>query len=207
MLFKSERAGFVLTLVAAFAFSSKTILIKLTYRYGVDPVTLLTLRMVFAGSIFALILGWNLLNKNWSINFSGRQWLWAVLLGSCGYYLSAFLDFAGLVYVDASLGRMILFLYPTLVLLLNSFLTHQAIRGQTWLALGLCYGGIFLMMLPSLGNDSSNLFLGSLLIFGSAMTYAAYLLGVDRLLKSIDPMRFTSVVMCVNCLSAIIHSD
>jgi Predicted permease, DMT superfamily len=205
MVYNRERTGFILTLVSAFAFASKTILAKLAYGYGVDAVTLLALRMAFAGGIFALILAWNLLKKNWTIKLSGRQWLWALMLGICGYYLSALLDFSGLVYVDASLGRMILFLYPTLVLLINSFLKHQPVRARTWLALGLCYSGIFLMMVQSLGGESSNLLLGSLMIFGSALVYACYLVGVDRLLKSIDPMRFTSLVMCISCLSVILH--
>jgi len=205
MVLNSERAGFLLTVVAAFAFASKTILVKLAYRYGVDAVTILTLRMAFAGGIFALILAWNLIKKNWTLGLSGRQWLWALVLGVCGYYLSALLDFSGLVYVDASLGRMILFLYPTLVLIMNSFLRHQPVRAQVWLALSICYGGIFLMMITGLKDDSSNLLLGSLMIFGAALVYAFYLVGVDRLLKSIDPMRFTSLVMCVACLSVIIH--
>lgn len=205
MIFNSERAGFVLTAVAAFTFASKTILVKLAYLYDVDAITVLALRMAFAGGIFALILVWNLMKKNWTLGLSGRQWLWTLILGVCGYYLSALLDFSGLVYVDASLGRMILFLYPTLVLLMNAMLRHQPVPVQTWLALGLCYGGILLMMVPGLEDNSSNVLLGSLLIFGAALVYACYLVGVDRLLKSIDPMRFTSLVMCVSCLSVVIH--
>ncbi len=200
-----EQTGFLLTVVSAFAFSSKTILAKLAYQHGVDAVTILALRMIFAGALFAVILAYNLIRRNWRVNLSRRQWIWAVTLGVLGYYLSSLLDFSGLVYVDASLGRMILFLYPSLVVVINAALSRQAIRGDTWLALALCYGGIFLMLAPNLGGSQPNFWLGGGLIFAAALTYACYLVGVDRQLRDIDPALFTSLVMMIACLSVIVH--
>lgn len=114
--FSREASGFILTVISAFAFASKTVLAKMCYEYGVDAITVLAVRMAFAGAIFGAVLAWNLARGKWRLDFTGRQWLAIVSLGIVGYYGSAILDFTGLMYIDASLGRMILFLYPTLVL-------------------------------------------------------------------------------------------
>lgn len=205
MSISAQRLGFILVLISAFAFASKTILAKLCYQYGADPITVLAIRMAFAGAFFGGVLALNLISGNWTLKFTRRQWLWAVILGLCGYYVSSFLDFSGLVYVDAYLGRMILFLYPTLVVVINSFINRSPVSSATWLALGLCYGGIILMMVPNLGAESNNIWLGSALIFMSALVFALYLVGVDRLLKSIDPARFTSLMMSISCLGVLTH--
>jgi len=200
-----QRAGLALTVLSAFAFASKTVLAKMAYLHGVDAITVLALRMGFAGGIFGAILIYNVAVGKWNLRLPLNQWVWIVILGVFGYYISALLDFSGLMYIDASLGRMILFLYPTLVVIINSVLKRQRIRGSTWLALGLCYGGIFLMLVPNLTGEQNNIWLGSGLVFASALIYAFYLVGVDRLLKDMEPVRFTSLVMCVSCLSVIIH--
>ncbi|MDL2226264.1 DMT family transporter [Deltaproteobacteria bacterium OttesenSCG-928-M10] len=197
--------GYILVVVAAFTFAAKTILVKLCYRYEADPITILALRMCFAGAVFGSVLIYNLVKGNWGLRFTARQWLWLLLLALLGYYVSTLLDFMGLMYIDASLGRMILFLYPTMVVIINAVLTRTAIRGSTWLALGLCYGGIFLMMVPDIGGAMPNFWLGSFLIFLSALLYAVYLVGVDRLLEKMDPIRFTSVIMCLCCLIVAAH--
>ena len=205
MRISTEQAGFLLAAISAFSFACKTILTKIAYLYGADPITILAVRMAFAGIIFAGILAFNLIKKRWSLKLTPLQWLWVLLLAAFGYYFSAVLDFRGLVYVDAYLGRMILFVYPTLVVVINSFISRTPIRGSTWLALIFCYGGIFLIMLPNIGQTQNNLWLGSALIFASALIYAGYLIGVDQLMKVIQPMRFTSIVMCIACLCGVGH--
>lgn len=202
---RSQKIGLILTLLSAFTFASKTILVKMSYRYGVDPITVLALRMAFAGSIFGVILAYNVFRGHWDLHLPPRQWVWVILLGVFGYYLSALMDFSGLAYIDASLGRMILFLYPTMVVLLNALLLRQPIKHSVWVALSICYGGILLMMAPNMGGEQKNIWLGSGLVFGSAMLYALYLVAVDRLLKDISAAKFTSLVMCVSCLAVLIH--
>ena len=197
--------GYILVVVAAFSFAAKSILVKLCFQYGVDPVTALALRMFFASLVFGSVLAWNLYKGNWNLRFTASQWLWIIMLGFWGYYISALLDFMGLVYIDASLGRMILFLYPTMVVVINAIITRTAIQRTTWLALALCYGGIFLMMAPGFGELQPHFWLGGLLTFLSALLYAAYLVGVGRLLENMNPVRFTSVLMCLCCLVVAVH--
>lgn len=197
--------GYFLVVLSAFTFATKSILAKMSYNYGVDAITVLTIRMIFAGLIFAGILAYKLSFRQWKLDFTAGQWGAIVALGIFGYYLSALFDFSGLMYVDASLGRMILFLYPTLVVLINAAISRSHISGSTWLALGLCYGGIFMMMLPNIGGGQSNLWLGSGLIFTSALLYASYMVSIDRLLRNLDAIRLTSLIMVVSSISVIIH--
>src|SRR4030081_1359253 len=90
-----RRRGLVLAALGAIAFSGKAIIVKLAYRYGVDAVTLIMYRMLFALPIFAVMAWWAGRGKP---PLSGHDWLGVGGLGFCGYYLSSFLDFAGLQY-------------------------------------------------------------------------------------------------------------
>ncbi|MDR1049499.1 MAG: DMT family transporter [Deltaproteobacteria bacterium] len=207
MLEPSGRLGVILTLTAAVGFALKTILAKLAYRHGIDPLTLLTLRLTVAGSVFASVLFYNVaVKKIWDLRFSARQWLTILALAFFGYYLSALLDFMGLVTVDANLGRMILFLYPTLVVLINAFIAGQKVRAHVWAALVLCYGGVALMVLPNLVLSPGPGFAkGCLLIFSSAVAYAGYLVGVDRFFLTSNVVRFITVILTISSLLVLVH--
>src|SRR5204863_318834 len=68
-----------------------------------------------------------------------------IAVGFVGYYLASLLDFIGLQYVTASLERLVLFLYPTMVVLLSLVLFRKRIGARTLLALALSYAGILLV--------------------------------------------------------------
>ena len=85
----------------AIAFSGKAIIVKLAYRYGVDAVTLIMLRMLFALPLFAAMAWWA---GRGQAALTRRDWLGVLGLGFSGYYLASFLDFAGLAYISASLA-------------------------------------------------------------------------------------------------------
>jgi drug/metabolite transporter (DMT)-like permease len=198
--------GIIFTLVATLGYASKTILAKIIYSYGIEPITLIALRMIIAGSIFLSILTFNTLRGAWVLSLNPKQWGTIVILGIFGYYLCTFLDFAGLYYIDGSLERMILFLYPTLVVVLNSAFNKIKILPITKLSLIVCYLGIILMFNPNIDqNDSTNLFKGSLLVFLAAIVYAFYLFGVDRYFKKVKMTFFISITMCVCTLAVMTH--
>jgi drug/metabolite transporter (DMT)-like permease len=124
----SPLPGLLLAAGGAIAFSGKAIIVKLAYRHGVDAVTLIMYRMLFALPLFLLLAWWAGRGKP---PLTGRDWRAVLALGFCGYYLSSFLDFAGLQYITASLERLILYLNPTLVLLLSIVLLGRRVaRGQ-----------------------------------------------------------------------------
>lgn len=78
---KGVALGLTLAVLGAIAFSGKAIIVKLAYRYGVDAVTLLMYRMLFALPIFLLMAWWAgrgqaaLTRKDWlgvlGLGFSG----------------------------------------------------------------------------------------------------------------------------------------
>ena len=134
-------AGILLALLGAIAFSGKAIIVKLGYRYGADAVTLLVLRMLVALPFFALMAAWVRRDaQRFRLHGSDR---WKVVgLGFCGYYLASFLDFAGLEFITATLERLILYLTPTLVLLLGMLVFRRRPSGRQLLALVLSYLGV-----------------------------------------------------------------
>ena len=201
-----HRLGVILTLAAATGFALKTILAKLCYAYGIDPITLLAIRMAIAGSAFLSILLYNVLvARKWSLALGARGWLLVCALSFFGYYLSSFLDFSGLVFIDANLGRMILFLYPTMVVLISSAIKKERIQSWTWAALLVCYAGIALMLLPSLAAGQKDFAKGCLLIFAGALTYALYLVGVDRYFKTDNILMFITVIMTISAVFIMAH--
>jgi drug/metabolite transporter (DMT)-like permease len=107
--------------------------------------------------------------------------------------------------VDATLGRLILFLYPTLVVLAGAALARRRPPLRVWLALALGYGGLGLMMAPRLGGSQADFRLGCALIFSAALTFAFYLVAMERIFKTVNVPLFTSVVLSLSCLAVLIH--
>ena len=197
------RAGALLAVLAAIGFSFKAILVKLAYPYGVDAVTLLALRMVFALPVFALV--WlREARRETHAKVSRRDWLMTGAIGVLGYYGSSYLDFLGLQYITAGLERLILYTYPTLVLLISLFAFGRRIGWRELMALALCYIGIAVVFAHdiSLAGDKGRVLLGGGLVFASALTYAIYLIVSGRLVPRVGAARFTSQAML--CASAVV---
>ena len=135
---KSIAAGLLLASCGAIAFSGKAIIVKLAYRHGVDAVTLIMYRMLFALPIFALMAWWASRGK---APLARKDWLGVLWLGFTGYYLASFLDFAGLAHISASLERLILYLNPTLVLLLGLVLYQRRIAMPHIVGMAISYCG------------------------------------------------------------------
>ena len=199
----ADRIGLLCAVLAAVGFSGKAILVKLAYRHGVDAETLLALRMAFSLPFF-VTMGWMSAHPK-EARLTRRDWAWLFGLGLLGYYLASYLDFLGLRYISAALERLILFVYPTLVVLLAALLFGQRIAHRVLSALTLCYAGIALAVAHDwrLAGSTRDLALGSALVFGSALSYALYLLGNGRVVSRIGTMRVTAVASVIACLLAL----
>jgi len=168
--------GPIIVLLAATGFSAKAILIKLAYVYQVSAVTLLALRMLFSLPFFLGMAWWS--NRSGEGNaLTYREWGLVCTMGLAGYYLASLLDFLGLQYISAGLERLILFLYPTFVVLLSVVIFHRSITRRDLFALLLSYAGIGVVFWHDLniGGDTQNVALGSLLVLASLIAYAFYL--------------------------------
>jgi drug/metabolite transporter (DMT)-like permease len=198
---RRARAGWLLALAGSVAFSGKAIIVKLAYRHGVDPVTLIMYRMLFALPLFALLAWWAARGRE---ALSARDRAAVAALGFSGYYLASFLDFAGLQYISASLERLILYLNPTLVLLLGLLLHRARVAARQWGAMALSYAGIVLVFGHEARLEGSNVALGAALVFASAVSYASYLVGSGQVVRRIGSMRLTglaTLVACVLCIA------
>jgi len=199
-------AGLLLAVMGSIAFSGKAIIVKLAYRYGVDAVTLIMLRMLFALPFFAIMAWWASRGKP---PLTRRDWLGVLGLGFTGYYLASFLDFIGLAHISASLERLILYLNPTLVILLGLVLYKRRITGWQLLGIGISYCGVVLVFgheIAVQGMDArGSTAWGALLVFLSAVSYAIYLVYSGELVKRLGALRLVGLATTVACVLCIVQ--
>lgn len=203
---RTELTGYALAMSATILFSAKAILAKFLYRYDIDPITLMTLRMGLALPVFALVAAVETRRaRARGDTLTAADWRQIGLLGLVGYYVSSYLDFWGLMHIAAALERLILFLTPTLVLLLGVLLYRRPVpRRQRW-ALGISYAGIVLVFVEHLHFDGGNVLLGSALVFGATLAYAIYLVQSGEIVARIGSLRLVSYVMLVSTACTLIH--
>ena len=199
-------SGLTLAILGSIAFSGKAIIVKLAYRYGVDAVTLIMYRMLFALPLFLALTWWSTHRPGLAKRpepLTRRDWLGVLGLGLTGYYLASFLDFWGLEYITASLERLILYLNPTLVLLLGWLLYRRRIGALQAIAMAVSYAGVLLVFGHELGEQGPNAALGAFLVFASAISYAIYLVYSGELVKRLGSTRLVGLATSVACVLCI----
>ncbi|MBV4536665.1 MULTISPECIES: DMT family transporter [Pseudomonas] len=206
LLTRQIHSGSLFAVLAALGFSFKAIFVKLAYAAGpVDAISLLAMRMAMALPLFV-----------WLVWFSGRQsptrltpadGLRVILLGLLGYYLSSLFDFYGLQYISAGLERLILFTYPTLVLIFQAIALRERPTTRTLAAMGLCYLGLGIAFVHdvSISGVGQQVILGSLWVFASAVTYALYYSGTGIVLKRMGSMRMAGLCGTASSLMVLVH--
>ena len=199
----SRWVGTMLVAVAAMAFSGKAIIVKLAYRYGVDAVTLLALRMLFSAPLFLLLALWATRGERVPLSGTDRRAIF--FLGLLGYYLASYFDFLGLQHITAALERLVLFLYPTFVLLLAAAIFRRPVTRRDLGALGLSYIGIVFVFINDLRTQTGNVVLGSFWVMLSALCYAGYLLGSGHVVQRIGSLRFACYAGIVSCVGVLAH--
>ncbi len=190
-----------MVVLSAVCFSAKAIFAKLAYRLGADASTVLTLRMAVALPFFAA--GAVAAERRAGARLARGEIVRLVLLGSVGYYLASVFDFVGLKYVSAGLERLILFLYPTLVVLLGAVFFRERLSARIALAMALSYGGVALVFLSDRASGGADVVYGCFLVFLGALAYAFYLAFSQPLIARHGSTRVTSHVLVVACLCVI----
>ena len=204
---KITLSGFLITLLGAILFSTKAIFVKLAFRSThVDAVTLLMLRMLFSLP-FYMVAAWMVSKKENKQELTVMDWLKVIALGILGYYLSSLFDFIGLQYVSAGLERLILFLYPTFAVLINTYFFKTKLNRVQVIALVLTYLGIGIAYFGELKLDTSNpkFFFGSFMIFLCAITYSFYLVGTGRMVQKVGVTRYTAYAMLASTVGIFIN--
>jgi drug/metabolite transporter (DMT)-like permease len=191
-----------LAAAGAIAFSGKAILAKLMYRHGVDAAQVLFWRMLLALPLFLALAWWAGRGK---AAFTARDWRAIVALGFTGYYLASWLDFLGLQYITASLERLILYLNPTLVLIISALFLGKRIGAKQAVAMALSYAGVLIVFGQELKFEGVNVALGTGLVFASALSYAVYLAASGQVVQRIGALRLTGAATSVACVFCIVQ--
>jgi drug/metabolite transporter (DMT)-like permease len=194
---KSRWIGPLCAVVGVFGFSFKAILVKLAFKsYPVDAVTLLTFRMLYSAPLFCLMVWWASRAES-AAPIARADWMRLLWLGFIGYYLASLLDFLGLQYITASLERLVLYLYPTFVVILSALLLRKRITRRTLVAVVLSYAGIALVFSHDLriGGDMTATITGGALVLAGALLYALYLVQAGDILQRLGSLRFTAYAM------------
>lgn len=197
--------GVGLALVGAVFFSGKAIVVKLAYVHGVDAATLLAMRMLLSLPLFLLALLITTWRDKHAAKMSSKDLVLVVLAGLLGYYLASLLDFMGLAYITAGLERLILFTYPSMVLLITCMLRRQWPHRSQMLCMALSYIGLAVVYGNETVSIASNTALGAALVFASAICYAAYLLIGERLLKNFGTIRVTAMATLVSSIAILVQ--
>ena len=200
-------SGLLLAAAGSIAFSGKAIIVKLAYRHGVDAVTLIMYRMLFALPLFLALAWWATYRQKGGAPapLTRRDWLGILGLGFTGYYLASFLDFWGLLYISASLERLILYLNPTIVLVLGWVWYQRRITARQALAMAVSYAGVLLVFGHEADLSGPNAALGAVLVFGSAISYAIYLVTSGEMVKRLGAMRLVGLATTVACVLCILQ--
>jgi drug/metabolite transporter (DMT)-like permease len=197
----------LISALSAICFSTKAIVVKLAYRdTDVDTITLLALRMLFSLPFFigAAIFS---SRKESNVLFTPRQWFSVAVIGLLGYYVSSFLDFVGLQYVSAGIERLILFIYPTFVVIISAAWFKVSVTKRQVAALVITYSGLLIAYISEakVNITDPDFFFGSFCIFICAITFAIYIAGSGRLIPSIGSVKFNSYAMSFACLGVLTH--
>lgn len=192
----------MLAMAGAMGFAAKAIVAKLAYRYGVDAITVLMYRMLFAGPIFAAMA---LMSSRGKAPLTAKQWRSVLMLGFTGYYLASYLDFMGLQYISASLERLILYLNPTFVLLLGWLQYRRRVNQAQVVGMLISYSGVLMVFAHELQFDGWTTVLGSVLVLGCAISYAVYLIHSGELVKQLGSIRLVGWATSVASVLCLLH--
>ncbi len=200
----TKTPAIIMGILGVILFSAKAVMVKLAYQYEVDALSLLLLRMIFSLP-FYLIIALFFLPKP-EVTLNKRDYIWLVVFGFLGYYVSSYLDFLGLAYIKASLERIILFIYPTLILIISRVFFKKKIHTWQILAIAVTYIGIVITFWQELSiSQGDTVLIGGGLIFAAAITYATYLVGSGWLIPKFGSVRFTAYAMLIACTFVILH--
>lgn len=198
--------GIFMAAIGSMLFSGKAVLVKLAFGYGANAETLLALRMLMALPLFWSVYWWEARRKPMSpITWLDRGKIF--FLGFLGYFLSSYIDFLGLQYISVGLERIILYLTPTIVLLISYFALNKAISKMQWYALVVGYLGVFVVFIQDASSSGVYAWLGMALIFGSACSYAAYMIGAGEMVKRVGSVRLVVLASSASAVLSIIQSS
>jgi drug/metabolite transporter (DMT)-like permease len=196
--------GLLMAGLGSILFSGKAILIKLAFGYGANAETLIALRMLIALPLFWGIYWWQAHRQVMS-PLTLKDQIKIFSLGFMGYFLSSYLDFLGLQYISVGLERIVLYLTPTIVLLISYFVLNKAISRLQWYALAVGYLGVIVVFIQDASSTGSMALLGMLLVFASACSYAIYMIGSGEMVRRVGSVRLVVYASSASAFMSVIQ--
>lgn len=187
--------GILMALAGTFMFSLKPILIKYAYAAGLSSEQVITLRMVFAIPFYLGVVIFFWCKEHTKRSLYIQQLLPVAVLGVLGYFIASYLDLLGLQFISAQLERVVLFCFPTIVVVMSYFFFKTQLPKNIWLLLGMSYAGILLIFGHDLSTLGADVAKGTALVFLSAVAFAIYVLWSKPLITKIGSQVFTSLAM------------
>jgi drug/metabolite transporter (DMT)-like permease len=196
--------GLFMAALGSVLFSGKAILVKLAFAYGANAETLIALRMLIALPLFWAIYWWQARKKPMS-RLTRSDQVKIFVLGFMGYFLSSYLDFLGLQYISVGLERIVLYLTPTIVLLISYFVLKKTISRLQWFALLVGYMGVIVVFIQDASATGSMALLGVVLVFASACSYAVYMIGSGEMVRRVGSVRLVVYASSASALLSVIQ--
>ncbi|QWE17962.1 DMT family transporter [Polynucleobacter corsicus] len=196
--------GLLMAGLGSILFSGKAILVKLAFGYGANAETLIALRMLMALPLFWGIYWWQAHRQAMS-PLTLQDQIKIFSLGFMGYFLSSYLDFLGLQYISVGLERIVLYLTPTIVLLISYFVLNKSISRLQWYALAVGYLGVIVVFIQDASSTGSMALLGMLLVFASACSYAIYMIGSGEMVRRVGSVRLVVYASSASAFMSVIQ--
>jgi drug/metabolite transporter (DMT)-like permease len=199
--------GYAFTALGAALFSSKAIFIKLAYLEKSDAALMLALRMMMSLPFF-LAVGLYALHLQRRAGRTYPSWrivFLACINGFIGYYVAAYLDFAGLTFITAQLERLVLFTYPVFVMLLGWLFFRGRVTLRGLIGAAITYSGLALIFSKGISADGWNAVIGTILVLGAALAFALYQLLAKNLISTLGSTLFTAIAMSSAGVASLIH--
>lgn len=199
--------GVLCVLLATIGLSLKAIFIKLVYLAdpGIDAISILAIRFFLALPFFVFLL-WYVRNSRPNVSFNVSHIWTFLLLGVMGFYVSAILDFSALAYIPAGLERLILFLYPTFVVLISFFIRPSELNRTIVLALLVSYAGVLVVFIDQAPQLNPEMIKGAFLVLGAAITFAIYTVASVKPIQDHGSIRFTAYAMFAASGATLVHA-
>jgi drug/metabolite transporter (DMT)-like permease len=206
LLQRGVRNGVLFAVLSSTGFSLKAVFVKLSYQAAqIDAITVLAIRMGLALPLFLWLI-W-LSRSADQPRLTGNDIVRILMLGLIGYYLSSLFDFYGLQYISTGLERLILFTYPTLVLVMQIVALGERPTRRTLGAMGLCYIGLGVALVHDLQQHGAGgqMLIGAAWVFASAVSYALYYLGTGVMIRRVGSTRLAGFAGSVSSVMVLIH--
>lgn len=182
--------GFFFAALAAAAYGTNPAFAIPLYTDGMNPNSVLLFRYILGIPLLAVIMQVRGVGFKIDKNGLAQSFVLGILMA-----LSSLTLFDSYQYMNSGIASTLLFVYPVMVALIMIFFFHEKLHASIFICLLIMLAGLLLLMKTD--GDISVSYLGTLLVFISALTYALYivLVNVSKTVKNIPTTKLLFYVL------------